>query len=109
MTARQAGTFMRAFGNGTRLRIIAALFDRPLSVADMTQLLGCPKKRLSRHLQYLHARGIVWFDQRGKFMVYHLAAPVGALHAGAISTLEVCLDGIDEVRADTEKVRRRGK
>ena len=58
MTAKQAGNFMRAFGDGTRLRIVCALLVRPTTVNDLTRLLRAPVQRVSRHLRYLHARGV---------------------------------------------------
>ncbi len=59
MLARHVGSLLRAFGDGTRLRVVKALAQGDLTVGDLAALLRCPKPRLSRHLRYLQARGLV--------------------------------------------------
>lgn len=99
MTCKHAATLLRAFGDPTRLRVLNILGQRDMTVGALARLLRCPRPRLSRHLQYLRARGIVDFDRRGNGAVYHLAPPQDGLHQ---RTLAAVLTGI----ADTREARR---
>ena len=104
MTAREAASFMRAFGDGTRLRILVALSTRELSVAQMTGLLRCPKTRISRHLGYLRSRSIVESQQMGNSVVYRLLPPQHPLHRWALGALQQCSTDIEDVHRDTMRL-----
>jgi len=106
MRARDAGTFMRAFGDGTRLRIVAALGGTPLTVAELTRLLRCPEQRVSRHLRYLHARGVVESEAALNSVVYSLAKPQNGLHRLVVSALQNGLAGVEEVQRDSDRLAR---
>jgi len=109
MTAQEAATFMRAFGDGTRLRIIAALSRRPATVWELTRLIGCPEHRVSRHLRHLDARKVVEWHQAGKAVSYHLAPPSHPLHAAALAAVQATMGDIEEVQADAAQLRKTHK
>ena len=94
---------MRAFGDGTRLRIIGALSVQPTTVGDLTRLLRSPVQRISRHLLYLHARGIVESEPHGKGVAYRLAAPQSALHATILQALQASLEELEEIGEDRRR------
>ena len=104
MTAQEAGNLMRALGNGTRLRILSVLSVRPTIVGDLTKILRCPEKRISRHLRYLHARGIVVWRTVRKGTRYELAPPADALHAAVLAALHKALPAIDETAQDRARM-----
>jgi len=104
MKARHAATFMRAFGDPSRLRIIAALTRAPLSVAELTQLLQCPPQRTSRHLRYLHARAVVESHTEGNSVVYCLVEPGSQLQRLVLAAVRGGLGDIDEVRDDADRL-----
>ena len=104
MNARQAGSFLRAFGDGTRLRILSALSQRPLGVSELTQLLRCPLHRVSRHLRYLHARSVVEYEPRGKGVVYRLTRPEQRLHDEVLRAVLGGLSEVEEVQRDRAKL-----
>ena len=104
MKARHAATFMRAFGDPTRLRIIAALTARPLSVAELTRLLHCPKQRVSRHLRYLHARHVVDSEAARNSVIYSLAEPRSDLHRLVAAAVQGGLAGVAEVQRDAVRL-----
>jgi ArsR family transcriptional regulator len=106
MTAQEAGTFMRAFGDGTRLRILAALAIRPATVWELARQIRCPEHRVSRHLRYLHARGVVEWSPAGKAVSYRLAAPSHPLHAQVLAAVRATMGDIEEVRADSAQLRK---
>jgi len=103
MKARQAAFFMRAFGDGTRLRILAALSRRPLSFGQLARALKVPNFRLTRHLRYLHDRRVVESERAGATVIYHLAEAQHALHQVALGAVQTCLGQLDEVQQDTSR------
>ncbi len=72
MRASEVARFLRAFGDGTRLRVLFLLARSPLTVGTLARTLRCPVKRVSRHLQYLAARGVVASQAERGRLVYHL-------------------------------------
>ncbi len=109
MTAQEAATFMRAFGDGTRLRIIAALSRRPATVWELARLIGCPEHRVSRHLRHLDARGVVEWRPAAKAVSYSLAAPSHALHDEVLAAVQATMGDIEEVRTDAAQWRKARK
>ncbi|MFP4057554.1 MAG: ArsR/SmtB family transcription factor [Candidatus Brocadiia bacterium] len=96
---------MRAFGDGTRLRIVGVLSRGPVSVSGLAGLLHCPPPRVSRHLRYLGARGVVEAEYRGNAMVYRLAAPAHRLHERVLAAVQGGLADVEEVRQDARRLR----
>ncbi len=97
------------FGDGTRLRVLFLLAQSPLSVGTLARTLGCPAKRVSRHLQYLGARGVVEsHTERGR-TVYHLCPPAGALHGAALAWLGAMRNLVEEVEPDRSRAEAIGK
>ncbi|NQT50495.1 winged helix-turn-helix transcriptional regulator, partial [bacterium] len=79
MRARIAAKLLRAFGDGTRLRIILLLVRQEMSVSELAHTLRCPRKRVSRHLQYLAARKLVEPEMVGRRYMYRLRSDCGKL------------------------------
>ena len=104
MNARQAAWFMRAFGDATRLRVVAALSNRELSVGQLARLLRSPKARLSRHLRYLHARGVVEAEPVANSVVYRLAPPQHPLHQWVLEAVQQCAGDVTEMIRDAERL-----
>ncbi len=108
MDARHAAYFLRAFGDATRLRLIALLSEKPHSVAKLTRVLRCPKPRVSRHLRFLRGRGLVECQPEGNAMVYRLAPHQHALHRRALTAVLRSLGEIEEVQDDARRLEQRG-
>lgn len=64
---------LRAAGEPTRLRILALLRQRDLSVGELVQLLEQSQPRLSHHLKALTAAGLVERLPEGSFVFYRSA------------------------------------
>jgi ArsR family transcriptional regulator len=56
----------------TRLRILHLLAQGPLCVCHFQTVLREPQVKISKHLAYLRARGLVQAERRGNWMVYSL-------------------------------------
>lgn len=64
---------LRAAGEPTRLRILALLRQRDLSVGELVQVLGQSQPRLSHHLKTLASAGLVERLPEGSFVFYRAA------------------------------------
>ncbi|MGB3331159.1 MAG: metalloregulator ArsR/SmtB family transcription factor [Thermomicrobiales bacterium] len=63
----------RGLADPSRLAILAALIDSPLTVGDLVAATGLSQPNASNHLSCLLDCGLVSREQRGKFAVYSLA------------------------------------
>lgn len=88
---------MKAAAEPTRLRVLALLREGPLTVKDLTRILGQSQPRLSRHLKLLAAGGLVDRAPEGSWVYYHLTD--SARSGGAAARLLDCLDQADPVLA----------
>lgn len=109
MRARDAAKLLRAFGDGTRLRIIFILARHELCVGSLARVLKSPRKRVSRHLQYLSARGVVESETVRGRAVYRLQPDCGALQRAVLTTVQACRGLISEVRDDEARAAREGR
>src|SRR5438270_13844394 len=65
----------RALADPTRLRILNLVADQEICVCFFVDVLGEGQPKISRHLAYLRAAGIVEARREGKWMHYKLAMP----------------------------------
>jgi ArsR family transcriptional regulator, arsenate/arsenite/antimonite-responsive transcriptional repressor len=64
----------RCLCDETRLRLLHLLLQGPLCVCHFQTVLGEPQVKISKHLGYLKARGLVVAERRGNWMIYALPA-----------------------------------
>jgi ubiquinone/menaquinone biosynthesis C-methylase UbiE len=102
---------LKAAAEPTRLRILALLRTGPLTVKDLTRILGQSQPRLSRHLKLLVEAGLVERAPEGSWAYFHLAQDgrndgVAARILGALDPADTILtrDGqrLDAVKRDRE-------
>lgn len=62
----------KVFGDGTRIRILSALFDRELCVYHLSEALGMQQSAVSHQLRVLRTAGLVKARRQGKEMLYSL-------------------------------------
>ena len=60
------------FCDQTRLRILNLLLQGPLCVCHFQEILDEPQVKISKHLLYLRARGMVEVERCGNWMIYAL-------------------------------------
>src|SRR3989338_1530 len=92
-----------AFADPTRLRILTLLSGREVCVCDLMAVLGEPQSKVSQHLAFLRAAGLVVFRQEGKWRHYALANPAGRVHARLVGCLGDCFAEIEELKRDRAK------
>jgi ArsR family transcriptional regulator len=61
--------------NPTRLKILNALRDQEVGVAELARRLGTSRPNLSQHLAILRQRGVVLTRREGVSVSYRLANP----------------------------------
>jgi ubiquinone/menaquinone biosynthesis C-methylase UbiE/DNA-binding transcriptional ArsR family regulator len=94
---------LRAAGEPTRMRILALLFRGELSVGELAQVLGQSQPRLSRHLKFLTAAGLVERLPEGAWVFYRL--PGDAANRVLLDMLDGALDWSDpEIRRDRDRL-----
>lgn len=65
--------FLKAVGDGTRIRILWALDVSEMCVCDLAVLLGMTKSAISHQLRTLKQANLVKFRKDGKIAYYSLA------------------------------------
>lgn len=63
----------RLLGDGTRLRIVLACLNVPVSVGDIAERLKLSVSLVSHHLRLLRATRLVTAERRGKHVFYSAA------------------------------------
>jgi ArsR family transcriptional regulator, arsenate/arsenite/antimonite-responsive transcriptional repressor len=96
----------RAFADRTRLRILRLLTEGELCVCDLMSVLGSAQPHVSRHLGYLRRAGLVAGRQQGLWRYYSLVKPARGLQRRLIDCAAACLDEIDVLKKDRERLRR---
>lgn len=59
----------------TRIMILYALAEMPLSVTQLAENLEMPQPSISRHLKHLRDCGLVQFERDGQSLYYRLKDP----------------------------------
>jgi ArsR family transcriptional regulator len=90
----------------TRLRILNLLQGGELCVCHLQEILGEPQVKISKHLAYLRARGLVESRKAANWMVYSLPSkPADELSAN-LACLQDCVRENTVFRRDTAKRER---
>ncbi|WP_040668026.1 ArsR/SmtB family transcription factor [Nitrolancea hollandica] len=83
----------RGFSDPSRLAILEALRDGPLSVGEIVSITGLSQPNTSNHLSCLHDCGLVVREPRGRHVYYQLSD-------GRVATL---LETAEQVLSDVAK------
>jgi DNA-binding transcriptional ArsR family regulator len=68
-----AAKLFRGLGDTSRLRVLAALRDGPLSAGEIVIRTGLSQPNTSMHLKCLGECGLVTWERDGRFMRYEIA------------------------------------
>lgn len=85
--------FFLALGDPTRLRLLHLMGEQEVCVCFLVEILGAPQPKISRHLAYLRAAGVVSARRDGKWMHYRIVMPP---HSAAAQILRQTLDWLKQ-------------
>lgn len=63
----------KAFSDTTRIKILFALMGRPLTVGEITEVVGCTQSAVSHQLRTLKQARLVRCERAGKNVIYTLS------------------------------------
>ena len=66
---------LKALAHPSRLLMVEELSQRPLSVAQLTKMVGADTSTVSKHLSVLKDAGLVEGHKQGNQVFYHLRTP----------------------------------
>ena len=90
----------------TRLRLLNLLAQGPLCVCHIQGILGEPQVKISKHLAYLRARGLVEVERQGNWMIYELPAKPSRELKANLACLQDCATEEAIFRRDLERLRK---
>lgn len=93
----------KALGHPTRLRIVEMLGSGPLSVCQITAVLGGAPSTVSAHLSELTYAGLVEHERSGRFVTYRLA---GGEADRVLTEVRALLQADARVREDASHANR---
>ena len=99
----------RGFADPSRLGILVALRNGPLTVSEIVEATSLSQPNVSNHLGCLRDCGLVAAEQQGRYVTYHLSDDrVGELIALAESLLADVARGVYECTRYNIKVSKNG-
>jgi ArsR family transcriptional regulator len=90
----------------TRLRILHLLSEGPLCVCHFQNVLGEPQVKVSKHLSYLKARGMVEVRRQANWMIYSLPANPSTELKANLACLQDCVREDDVFRRDLDRLKK---
>ena len=89
----------------TRLRILHLLHEGELCVCHFQSIMGEPQVKISKHLAYLKARGLVQCEREGNWMVYALPAKPSRELKTNLACLQDCASEDPVFRQDLARLK----
>jgi len=90
----------------TRLRIIQLLNSGPLCVCHFQEVLGERQVKISKHLRYLKAHGLVTARREANWMIYALPKKQSKELRANLACLQDCANEDPLFRKDAERFRK---
>jgi len=90
----------------TRLRILNLLQGGPLCVCHLQKILREPQVKVSKHLRYLKARGLVEASKSANWRIYRLPARRPRELGANLRCLQDCASEDATFRADAAKLKK---
>jgi ArsR family transcriptional regulator len=91
----------------TRLRLLNVLAQGPLCVCHFQEILDEPQVKISKHLAYLRARGLVEVERHGNWMVYALPARSSRELKANLACLQDCAQEDPVFKRDLARLKKR--
>ncbi len=96
----------QCFCDPTRLRILHLLTQTPLCVCHFQDALGEAQVKISKHLAYLRARGLVATKRKGNWIIYSLPARRSAELEANLKCLQDCVSSQPVFRKDLQRLEK---
>jgi ArsR family transcriptional regulator len=96
----------QCFCDPTRLRILHLLAQGPLCVCHVQEVLGEPQVKISKHLGYLKAHGMVEARREANWMIYSLPAHPSRELKANLACLQDCVSADPIFRRDAAQLRK---
>ena len=93
----------QCFCDETRLRILSLLHEGELCVCHFQEILDEPQVKISKHLAYLRARGLVETRKEANWVIYSLPAKPSRELTANLACLQDCAAENVVFRKDAEK------
>ena len=90
----------------TRRRLLHVLAQGPLCVCHFQAILREPQVKISKHLAYLKARGLVTCERDGNWMIYALPAKPSRELKTNLACLQDCAREKPVFRSDLARLRK---
>lgn len=90
----------------TRLRLLNMLAQGPLCVCHFQEILEEPQVKISKHLAYLRARGLVEVERQGNWMVYALSAKPSRELKTNLACLQDCARENPQFQRDLARLKK---
>lgn len=100
-------TALRAAGESTRLRILAALRNGELTVSELTRVLDQSQPRVSRHLKLLCDSGLLERYQEGAWVFHRITDKAGISNIARhlVSMIDIDDPALERDRKKLEQIR----
>jgi len=92
--------------DATRLRLLNVLAQGPLCVCHFQEILREPQVKISKHLAYLRARGLVEVERDGNWMIYELPATPSRELKANLACLQDCAGEDPVFKRDLARLRK---
>ncbi|MES1194346.1 MAG: metalloregulator ArsR/SmtB family transcription factor [Opitutus sp.] len=92
----------------TRLRVLNVLAQGPLCVCHFQEIFGEPQVKISKHLAYLRARGLVEVEREGNWMIYELPARLPRELKANLACLQDCARENPLFQRDVARLKKLG-
>ncbi len=96
----------QCFCDPTRLRILHLLTHSPLCVCHFQDALREPQVKISKHLAYLRARGLVQTKRNGNWIIYSLTAKPSSELAMNLKCLADCTQSDSIFMKDLQRLEK---
>jgi ArsR family transcriptional regulator len=99
-------TLFKALGDSTRLRILGLLLHGEVCVCHIHESLKVSQPKVSRHLAYLRAAGLVETRREGVWIHYRLGNLSDPLRATIAAAVQHTLSHVEVVQKDALRLQK---
>lgn len=99
-------TIFKAFGDATRLRILALLQDHELCVCEIEAALSLSQPNASRSLTILKNAGIIQSRKQAQWTYYKISDDFSAVYPDLSRALENICAGLPSTNADKDALKK---